>query len=189
MLQDNKTNKIRYGVEMKKVIPIIFCLLLTLCVVIGVLLYQFISLRKTASNETTLRQQTEWTAFCGVKNVGQTVSLDSITAGRHFLLRYDSSTCLTCIVDAEELLDEVFGKDYLAKELCCIGDYGQVRPSKDILFVQSRERITPMDDVYTPYFCVINDNGDVLFTLSLVPDMCDYNRNLLLKLKKTLSES
>ena len=171
---------------MKKIMS--FPLFVLLCLVNVGLLYQCVLLKRNAINDGSSRQHAEWTVYYGIKNVGQSVPMDSITAGHHFLLRYNSTTCLTCITKAEELLDDVFGKEYLAKELCCIGEYGQVKPSKDILFVQSHERLTPTDDVYTPYFCVINDNGDVLFTLSLIPNMYDYNREILIRLKKTLTD-
>ena len=28
-----------------------------------------------------------------------------------------------------------------------------------------------MDDVYMPYFCIINDDGDVLYTLAMNPQI------------------
>lgn len=149
--------------------------------------YQFIKYKRIASNESSLRQRTEWTIYDDIRNVGRSITIDSVAVGCHFILRFDRTTCLPCIAKAEELLYDVFGKECLTRELCCIGEYGQVKPFKDILYIQSHEHITPMDEVYTPYFCVINDNGDVLFTLSLIPDMYDYNREILIKLKNTLT--
>ena len=186
---NRKLNEIVYGGGMKKLLSIIFCLSPLLCFVIAVLLYHCIQLKRSLSNETLIRQHAEWTTFYGIGNVGQSVSLDSITQNHHFILRYDQTTCLPCIAKAEELLDEVFGKEFLTKELCCIGDKGQIKPSKGIFYIQSNEKITPMDDVYTPYFCIINDKGDILFTLSLIPDMYNYNREILIRLKRALTES
>lgn len=153
------------------------------------LLYQCFQYKVIASNEASLRQRAEWTISDGIRNVGVNVYQDSITTGHHLILRYDATTCLTCIAKAEALLVEVFGEEYLMRELCCIGEFGQVEPSKDIAFVQTHERVTPMDDVYTPYFCVVGDDGNVLFSLSLIPDNCDYNRKILVKLKKALDDN
>ena len=181
-----KLNKVICGDGMKSFLS---CLSPLLCFVIAVMLYHCIQLKNDISNEMTLKQRAEWTTFYGIGNVGYSVSLDSAVRNHHLILRYDQTTCLPCIAKAEKLLDEVFGNEYLEKELCCIGEKGQVEPSKGISYLQSNERITPMDDVYTPYLCVINDNGDILFTLSLIPDMYDYNREILVRLKKTLAES
>lgn len=169
---------------MKKITLLSVCSLLTILITFGGMQYQYIRLKKIATKETSLRQHSEWTTFYGINNIGKSVPSDIARTGRNFLLRYDSSTCLTCITKAEELLYEVFGEEYLTKELCCIGVPGQVKPPKNIHFVQSQERITPTDDIYTPYLCIINDNGNVLFTLSLIPDMYNYNRAILLRLKK-----
>lgn len=165
---------------------VLLCILFVLFMAVIGLLYLCAKYKTIALEETSSRQRAEWTIYDGIKNVGETVSLDSIAKGHHLILRYDSQTCLTCIAKAEELLNEVFGKEYLKKELCCIGEYGQVCPSDGILGIQSDKRITPMDDIYTPYFCVINDNGDVLFSLTLFPDNYDYNREILTRLKKRL---
>lgn len=189
MQKDRELKEISHGFRMKKAMPIIFCLLLTLCLIIAGFLYHCNQLKGLISNEKSSRQCAEWTTFYGIGNVGQSISLDSIIQGHHLILRYDRTTCLPCIAKAEELLDEVFGKEFLGKELCCIGEKGQVKPSKGISYIQCHKKITPMDDVYTPYLCVINDNGDILFTLSLVPDMYDYNREILIRLKRALPES
>ena len=165
---------------------VLLCILFVLFMAVIGLLYLCAKYKTIALEETSSRQRAEWTIYDGIKNVGETVSLDSIAKGHHLILRYDSQTCLTCIAKAEELLNEVFGKEYLKKEVCCIGEYGQVGPSDGILGIQSDKRITPMDDIYTPYFCVINDNGDVLFSLTLFPDNYDYNRDILTRLKKRL---
>lgn len=165
----------------------VICVVLTLAIANACLLYQCFLLKRTASIERAQRQRAEWTIHDGIRNVGRSVSLDSIASGHHFILRYDLSTCLTCIVKAEDLLEEVFGMECLTKELCSIGEDGQVEPSKDILAIQCHERVTPTDDVYTPYFCVISDSGDILFTLLLSPGDYDYNREILTRLKKSLA--
>jgi hypothetical protein len=170
----------------KHIIYILLGILTISITVVVVLFCQCVKYKEDASKEAAQRQRAEWTINDAIRNVGESVSLDSIVIDRHLILRYDSEACLTCIAKAEELLEDVFGKEYLTKELCCIGAYGQVSPFHDILGIQSSERITPMDDVYTPYFCVITDNGDILFTLSLIPDNYDYNRNILLRLRKKL---
>lgn len=172
--------------KIKRVSYILLCIVLVLFFAVIGLLYLCVKYKKIALDETSSRQRAEWTIYDGISNIGESVSLDSIAIDHHMILRYDSQTCLTCIVKAEELLEEVFGKEYLTRELCCIGAYGQVEPPRDILGIQSEERITPMDDVYTPYFCHINENGDILFTLLLPPDNYDYNREILTRLKKHL---
>ncbi len=170
-----------------KHIPYILLVILLISIfAVVTLLCQCIKYKEDASKEAAQRQRAEWTICDDIRNVGESVSIDSVTKGRHLILRYDSQTCLPCIAKAEELLEEVFGREYLTKELCCIGAYGQVSPSLNVPEVQSSERITPMDDVYTPYFCVITDNGDILFTLSLIPDNYDYNRDILERLKRKL---
>lgn len=163
---------------------ILIGIIIILCIANAGLLLQSKRYKNIALKEESLRQRAEWTIRDEIKNVRETVSLDSVAKGHHLILRYDANTCLACITKAEELLEEVFGKEYLTRELCCIGAYGQVEPPRDILGIQSDERITPMDDVYTPYFCVINENGDVLFTLLLPPDNYDYNLEILTRLKK-----
>lgn len=169
---------------MKKTISYIICLLL--CVANVCLLYHCFQLKRIATKETSYRQHAELAVLCGIRNAGHSVSLDSIASGHHLILRYASTACLTCIAKAEELLDDVFGKEFLTKELCCIGGYGQVKPNKDFSYIQSDARMTPADDIYTPYICVVNDDGDILFTLSLIPDMYDYNRKILTRLKRSL---
>ena len=171
---------------MKKFLTISNVLLLIILVFNIGLAYQYIRLKWIASNSDSLLQHAEWTTFFCIGNVGHSVSLDSAATGHHLLLRYNTQTCLTCITKAEELLLDVFGKEYLMKELCCVGEFGQVKADKDFLYIQSDAHISPADDVYTPYISIINDSGDILFTLSLIPDMYDYNRKILLKLKKSM---
>ena len=176
-------------IKIKHVSYILLCISFVLFLAVIGLLYLCLKYKMIASDEMSSRQRAEWTIYDGIRNIGESVSLDSVAKGHHMILRYDSQTCLTCIAKAEKLLEEVFGREYLKKELCCIGAYGQVEPSDNILGFQSEERITPMDDVYTPYFCLINDNGEVLFTLTLYPDNYDYNWEILTRLKKHLQSS
>lgn len=165
---------------------ILIAIIIILCIVNAGLLLQCRRYMEIVSEEETLRERADWTIRDQIKNVRETVSLDSVAKGRHLVLRYNANTCLACITKAEELLEEVFGKEFLTRELCCIGAHGQVEPPRYILGIQSEERITAMDDVYTPYFCVINENGDVLFTLLLPPDNYDYNLEILTRLRKHL---
>ena len=166
---------------------IFLCFSLFLCVANACLLYKNFKLKGIVTNEVTLRQNAEWTIIFGIGNVGQSVSLDSVTMNCHLFLRYDETTCLTCIAKAEKLLDEVFGKEYLLKELCCVGQDGQVEPTKGIRFIKYDKQFTEADNIYTPYLCIVNDNGEILYTLSLIPDMYDYNREILKRLRKVLN--
>lgn len=177
------------NIRTKKSTLFLIGILLILSIINFILLFQCVQFKKIASSETLLRHHAEWIINDGIRNVGKSIRLDSVPINRHLILRYNVTTCLPCLVEAEELLEEVFGRDFLMKELCGIGEIGQSNLSMDYLTIQSEKKITPMDDVYTPYFCVVNDNGDVLFTLSLIPDNYDYNREILIRLKKALEET
>lgn len=160
--------------------------LLTLLLANLGLLYQCYRFNDIALKESYAKQRAEWMIYDGIKNIGSRLPLDTITKGHHLILRYDLATCLTCLVEAEDLLEDVFGADYLKKELCTIGDNELRKMFKNSSLSHNEIRLTPMDDIYMPYFCIINDNGDVLYTLAMNPQNYDYNKEFLNRVKKNL---
>lgn len=172
--------------KMAKYIPM--GLIFVLCGMNVGLLYQSRELNNVASNEYLLRQRAEWTISDGIKNIGTKVPIDSVSKGHHFILRYDITTCSSCLIEAEALLENVFGREMVTKELCVVGvkdipSYLDTRISS----VAHDSILTPMDEVYSPYFCYVNDLGEVLFSLTMQPENYDYNREILLKLKRVLN--
>lgn len=153
------------------------------------LLYQSEKFKDKALDELSLRQMVEWRLFDGIRNVGKKITLDSIACGHHFILRHDITTCMVCLVEAEALLEDVFGKDRIMEELCLIGVDGcHTQFDKIMSTTFYNSTLTPMDDIYTPYFCYVNDNGEILFSLTLQPENYEYNRAILQRLKKAISE-
>lgn len=157
-----------------------------LCALNMVLLYQCGQLRRFVSKEQLSRQRTEWTFYDGIKNIGKTIPLDSISAGHHFILRYDVTSCMTCVLDAEALLESVFGRDKILEELCLIGVPEVPSPFANCKATTYEGCLTPLDEIYSPYFCYINNNGEVVFSLTLQPDNYDYNYHILQRLRKAL---
>lgn len=165
----------------------LFILVLALlCILNMALLYQCGQLRRIVSKEQASRQRTEWVFYDGIKNVGKTIPLDSISAGHHFVLRYDATSCITCVLEAEALLESVFGRETILEELCLIGVPEVPSPFANCKATTYEGCLTPLDEVYSPYFCYINNNGEVVFSLTLQPDNYDYNYKILHRLKRAL---
>lgn len=153
------------------------------------ILHQGKKLKDKTLEELYSRQRTEWCLFDGIRNIGKDIPLDSISYGHHFILRYDMTTCMPCLIEAEALLENVFGRNWIMEELCIIGVEGFHTPFDRLISTTLYNSIlTPMDDIYTPYFCFVNDNGEILFSLALQPENYEFNREILLRLKNTLIE-
>mgnify|MGYP004450930645 CR=1 FL=1 len=173
-----------------KISKLIFIGLIALTVVLNAsILHQSMELKNKILCETSSRQRAEWCLFDGIKNVGNSIPLDSISYGHHFILRYDMTTCMPCLIEAEVLLENGFGKDRLMKELCLIGVDGCHTQFDGIISTTSYDSIlSPMDGIYSPYFCYVSDNGDVLFSLTMQPENYDYNMGILFRLKDAITE-
>ena len=168
---------------------IVLSALIALLILNIFILLQNEQLSKYAILENKKRQTYEYIIKDGICNIGKRVDIDSLLRKKHFILRYDSTACMTCVNEAEILLENVFGTELLKQELCVVGVEEVRDPFGHKFPIYNKKWVTPMDNMYTPYFCVINDKGDVLFTLILMPDNYDYNREILVKLKKVLTET
>ena len=175
---------------MRKTSLILLWLLLILFIINVGLIYQTTQFKDIASNELSSRQRAEWAINDGIKNIGKTLPIDSIPQGHHFILRYDMTSCMSCVLEAEALLENVFGRDSLFREMFVVGVEGpKLQIPKQISTITYNEILTPMDEIYTPYFCYINDQGQILFSLALQPREYDFNRDILMRLKKELGKS
>lgn len=149
------------------------------------LLYQRKRLSSYASSENLKRLQNEWTINDNFKCIGSLVPHDSLSSGRHLIMRYDLTSCMNCVLEAEALLENVFGLSFLQKELSIFGVKGTSNPfGRTFPYIEHMEILSPMDGIYTPNFCLVNDNREIIFCITLRPEDYEYNRNLLLRLKE-----
>ena len=144
-------------------------------------------LRTIIEEEKEKRMEREWTMSDALSSVGSKIHANSMPTGRHIILRYDMTSCMPCVNDAEALLEDVFGRDFLLKELILVGMEGiESQFSSVFPLVNMQDAFLPTDSIYTPYVCFINDDGWILFSLTLQPEKYDYNKQVLSKIKKSL---
>ena len=114
------------------------------------------------------------------------VPTDSLYPSVQMYLRYGIESCGKCVYDAEALLEDVFGREYITKKLCIVNPRNESIFPSNYKFIKYEGLFTPMDSVYSPYFCLIDKYGKVSFILDLHPEDYDNNRTILLYLRKRL---
>lgn len=173
---------------MNKIRALFIGFLLSLILLNGSLIYQCYKYKSNIIEERSLRYKLELTLSDAIQTLGSTLPLDSISRKHHLIIRFNDTTCLSCVIDAEALLENVFGREFVLKELCIVGSEENSSPLlEEISETNYADDLTPLDHLYTPYLCIVNDQGDVLFSIILPPDNYQYNRGLLSQIKDNLS--
>lgn len=154
------------------------------------LLHQNETLTERTKKEIEGCKLYEETIGNNIKNIGTSICKDSITSICNFYLRFNQATCLTCLYEAEALLANVFGEDWLCKKLCLVGTENMTIPlSKTYSSTSFPDFFSNLDTIYTPYLCVTNKAREILFVLTLKPENYSYNKKLLLKLKDSIKRN
>ena len=117
-----------------------------------------------------------------VGNINSKTTLKLCGNSKTIVLRYNENSCSQCVYEAEALVESVFEKSFLV-----LSPSGSRIKFPSITTIEYDSLFLPYDTIYTPYVCLLNNNGKAIFTLNLNPRDYDYNREILLSLKKAMS--
>ena len=166
---------------------VVFTILVVILIVTNCgLLYQIRTSSGMMSNSLSAHYRDMKVINNYVESVGDRIPTDSLPPDTKLCLRYGQNACGQCVFDALALMESVFGKDSIISTLCIVGQGKSDLIGRPYTTIEYNGTFTSMDNVYTPYLCVLDSCGHVLFTLDLNPDFYEKNRKILFKLKEKL---
>jgi hypothetical protein len=106
---------------------------------------------------------------------------DSVSLGPKVVFRFTESSCLDCVIQALDLMENVI-KQKANSVIICPSAQISLNRQFGYRIIQVRGTFCNLDTIPAPYICVIDTSGVIIFSYVLYPANLELNKDMLLKI-------